>query len=1011
MIPSIFFNRQDRELLRMINDTLDNIHSDIKQQPTIDINLHPHGILELTTTREFRVAHAVINLLTNIEKGKAKDRLYALQALHDEVLHSARTTFRYNTGRVLIQIMKDIVRSRGDENHQLKLVHDFRRTAEGNPNIVRKMLTKHHLLEMPEKWNQLTMDHHVHDSNTKGRKNATHLIMDAWVKGIRKLTVVYYNYVEPEIAREVLQAASIVGIIVRIGIEFQIPFHNRFIRVVWAPRGFSDPESFLTFLAEKPVYELMEKGKQVSQWMQQNVLAVLNIWNTKYRLELANELEITIPEIQPQEFLAFVGQGQTSLLHLTECIHKKLLPLLYEKTSALKKEMLIATPEQVEQIMHHIYKMNMITIESISERWITPNKNPEIANLFTPDHPTQLPELLKLSPYNLLKYVSRLRSGYRITLQLAKLTAEDVLELLWDCKGMITHLELFNLKEWQQGHLIHLAAINELQLAINDPNILRLKQLLVSMIRRLELLNTEASYKRYKKFIVILRNLPILQAPYKISPLRSRIGTDSTSNSNLRHGMGLAALQTLPASSRRVLAKKQLFNPMILPVHVPLAFQKTWIVTTSTERINYKILSFLRKLPGLRMLGRQKKEEWQALANIKIKPYGNIITMGGIGSSPDNGIYLKNIDKKKQTNSWPNITYLNTKCANLLKIIIGFVPATLAFLYTQEWWVLAWFGSTIWFVITGIRNIAQAILGGGSFSKTSLLRWKNFISWSRICDSLMYTGLSVVLLELIIHDLILQKTFGFTLSNHYIIVFTVIAICNSLYIAGHNILRGFPKEAIIGNLFRSVFAVPLSILYNDILIESLLLFNIANPLAVLQPGAAIISKSASDTVAGVIEGLADKNNNYRLRSWDYKTKLEHFFNWYTKLELRFPDLDILSLLSKPYELFKITSKEAPELQRESIINALDFMYFWMYQPYAQQTFRSILNTMTREEKIILAKGQNVLLLVQEVSQLFIDGYMGKNFARALSFYLTSHETYINSIVTAIQHKTYNITLE
>lgn len=1011
MIPSIFFDRQDRELLRMINDTLDNIHSDVQQQPMIDVNLHPHGILELTTTREFRVAHAVINLLSNIEKGKAKDRLYALQALHDEVLHSARTTFRYNTGRVLIQIMKDIVRSRHDEYHQLKLVHDFRRAAEGNPNIVRKMLTKHHLLEMPEKWNQLTMDHHVHDSNTKGRKNATHLIMDAWIKGIRKLTVVYYNYVEPEIAREVLQAASIVGIVVRIGIEFQTPFHNRFIRIVWAPRGFSDPESFLAFLAEQPVYELMEKGKQASQWMKQNVLTVLELWNTKYRLEIAKELEIIIPEIQPKEFLAYVGHGQTSLLHLTEFIHKKLLPLLYEKTSALKEEMLTATHEQVEHITHLIHKMNMITIETISDRWINPDNNSEITTLFMPKSCNQLPDILTLSPPNLLKHLSNLRSGYRITLQLAKLTAEDVLELLWDCNGIITHLELFNLKEWQQGHLIHLATINELQLAINDPNILRLKQLLVRMIRRLEFSNTETSYERYKKFMLILRNLPKLQAPYKISLLRSRIGTDSTSNSNLRHGMGLAAPETLPASSRRVLAKKQAFKPMVLPVHVPLAFQKTWTVTTNTEGINYKILSFLRKLPGLRMLGRQKKEEWQALANIKIKPYGNIIAMGGIGSFPDNGIRLTKNSKKTQSNSSLPLTYLNTKFANLLKIVIGFVPATLAFLYTQEWWILAWFGSSIWFVITGIRNIAQAILGGGSFSKTSLLRWKNFISWSRICDSLMYTGLSVVLLELIIHDLILQKTFGFTLSNHYIIVFTVIAICNSLYIAGHNIIRGFPKEAIIGNLFRSIFAVPLSILYNDILIEALLLFNIANPLVVLQPGAAIISKSASDTVAGVIEGFADRNNNYRLRSWDYKTKLEHFFNWYTKLELRFPDLDMLSLLSNPHELFKITSKEAPELQRESIINALDFMYFWMYQPYAQQTFQAILNTMTREEKIILAKGQNVLLPVQDVSQLFIDGFIGKNFARALSFYLTSHEAYIDSIVTTIQHKTYNITLE
>jgi len=44
------------------------------------------------------------------------------------------------------------------------------------------------------------MDHHIHDANTKGRKNPTHLMMDAWVKGIRYLTVVYYNYVEPAAA-------------------------------------------------------------------------------------------------------------------------------------------------------------------------------------------------------------------------------------------------------------------------------------------------------------------------------------------------------------------------------------------------------------------------------------------------------------------------------------------------------------------------------------------------------------------------------------------------------------------------------------------------------------------------------------------------------------------------------------------------------------------------------------------------------------------------------------------
>lgn len=48
--------------------------------------------------------------------------------------------------------------------------------------------------------------------------------MDAWIKGIRYITVVYYNYVEPAAARELLQAAEIMGVDVRIGLEFRTPF-------------------------------------------------------------------------------------------------------------------------------------------------------------------------------------------------------------------------------------------------------------------------------------------------------------------------------------------------------------------------------------------------------------------------------------------------------------------------------------------------------------------------------------------------------------------------------------------------------------------------------------------------------------------------------------------------------------------------------------------------------------------------------------------------------------------
>ena len=71
--------------------------------------------------------------------------------------------------------MKDIVRAKGNDVEQLKLIHDFRKVAAGNPRIVRSFLASRYLFEMPESWDQLTMDQHVHDSNTKGRKNPTYL--------------------------------------------------------------------------------------------------------------------------------------------------------------------------------------------------------------------------------------------------------------------------------------------------------------------------------------------------------------------------------------------------------------------------------------------------------------------------------------------------------------------------------------------------------------------------------------------------------------------------------------------------------------------------------------------------------------------------------------------------------------------------------------------------------------------------------------------------------------------
>ena len=50
MLGTLFFDKQDRELLRMINETIDHGPSQDLEHKVFDANLHPHGILELTTT-------------------------------------------------------------------------------------------------------------------------------------------------------------------------------------------------------------------------------------------------------------------------------------------------------------------------------------------------------------------------------------------------------------------------------------------------------------------------------------------------------------------------------------------------------------------------------------------------------------------------------------------------------------------------------------------------------------------------------------------------------------------------------------------------------------------------------------------------------------------------------------------------------------------------------------------------------------------------------------------------
>ena len=231
---------------------------------------------------------------------------------------------------------------------------------------------------MPEEWNQIAFDDHVHDANTKGRKTPTHLIMDAWIKGIRRLTVIYYNYVPPEAASELLEAGEIMGITIRIGISVGAQFRGRNIRLIWVPRGFCDARDFLSFLSEPAVRAFMDEETQVSEYQTNHVIAVLHEFNEKHRIAINETFDVKLPSLTPADFLAFVGSGQASILHLAEFIHTHLLPLMETRLSDLRTHYTTASEEERERMETLVARMRELDSEAIVEKYLRPVHNPSL---------------------------------------------------------------------------------------------------------------------------------------------------------------------------------------------------------------------------------------------------------------------------------------------------------------------------------------------------------------------------------------------------------------------------------------------------------------------------------------------------------------------------------------------------------------------------------------------------------------------------------------------------------
>ncbi|MBU0973359.1 MAG: hypothetical protein KKC20_22140, partial [Proteobacteria bacterium] len=829
-----------------------------------------------------------------------------------------------------------------------------------------------------------------------GRKSPTHLIMDAWIKGIRRLRVIYYHCIEPRFAAELIEAARIMEIDLRIGIEFWARYRGRQISFIWVSRGLPDVQAFLCFLAEPHVVRFMEQGRAVLKYQEKCVLGLLNNFNGQHWSTICRHLEFDIPKLCPDAFLRFAYPGQPSILHLAEYILSVILSAARLHIGLVNEKEQPLDASQELKIKNLVERMENLSVQTIVSTYLSPSQNPEIPHPFAISDDPEVPGRLKLDFKALLDTIKRLHHDFRITLKISNLKPEDVLEILYEGNGLITRLEIINLKDFVIGETDNVFWINVLQKAINESSLLKLKRVVRQIIQGVEKAGYPDGHDRLETLVNILHDIDALKNMYMVRPLKSRIGSDSTGKLHQSYGMGFGIIDTL---SPRAVAQlhKNIDQRLVLPASISVSQRITAFPTNEIKPFFKGTMNALNWLPGLDLLMPVKKKEWVFDSfSLDMKKKGNIVTLSGIQKTSGKSLELElqGVQETVPKKSWKN---LNTKVKNCLKIFIGFVPAFICFSLTKDWWFLAYFGAFIWFGITGLRNVIQSVLGGGGINRSSLLKWNDYISWDRLTDSLLYTGFSVPLLDYLVKTLILDKGLGINMTSSPIALYSGMGLANGIYLSSHNAFRGFPKGVIAGNFFRSILSIPVAILFNGVIGTILMFFNVPGVEGVLQKWAAIISKAASDTVAGVIEGTADRIRNMNLRKRDIKNKFSDLFETYSRLELLFPETEELKILENPKILFNSRNSEVKDLVVMVIINSLDLFYFWMYLPRARIKMLDMVSRLTPEERTIFLQAQKVLEHEQYISRLFVDGILGTNFSRPLSFYLTTYKTYLTAI--------------
>ena len=808
VVDALSFGSAYHKMRRLLNERIDSPESIPDFPPS-----HPAGFMRELKKRRIGIVESYLTIVRSLESGRHQERIQALRLLEEQAFHSKNLTMPLNTARVQMALMKEAIKSRDNKRRQLELLHDFTVSAYGQPSVIRGCLDQLGIIELPETGARIAdleagWDPHVHDNSSYGRKTPSQLVIDAFIKGISEITVAFDDLHDRGNVEELLEAGSILGVRVGIGVEFSVrACGQRFHFLFELPRPGSAAELRAFLDLHQPDLEdffyCLDRNRESRLG---SIRDLIENFNAVYLRGLnegypAGSMYALAPLDLSQAGEIAPLRNMNRLL-LGEVLYASWKPVLLRRV-LLAKSRLAEIQDQWERREASRGDLDAAARRYGELRDEYTGLNPEElrARFFTEprlsDYPTVFTDLAAAcTPL-------RAAGGALRILHPLEHGLEDACRVVLACREWLDHVEVYNMYDGIERPPDDILRFSRFINALNG--------------RRAEEVTRALAECGVAPGPDLAESVRRAVSDPGGRPLVPMCGSDSTGRSTTIPGMGFIFSSRLHGPYRRRYRERHFALP-------PLVSR---IIAAGGSPVE----EGPGDAPGRARHGRRAGDAPDL-----------VISMGKSEHFTPN-----RIGDETEVTPVPffrALRYLNPWLLNLVFVGAGFAVATAA---------LGWQYALLWFGITTLRHVVVDLVARQGHRVTE---WTlKEVDFRNVARSLFWTGVSVPLLALV--SFLFDRAWPAGASGHayQFAKYFVIAGVNGLYLVAHNTLRGFGKGVRWANLFRALISWPFASLFAPLL-------------DLLAVPSIVQAKLWSDLVGGVIEGSGKFIRSVRLTRRD-----------------------------------------------------------------------------------------------------------------------------------------------